>query len=46
MLKKKLFAVAMYVLACFTVLSACASTAKEETEQRRKRKKKRVRKIL
>ena len=38
MLKKKLFAVAMYVLACFTVLSACASTAKEETEQSSEKK--------
>ena len=38
MLKKKLFAVAMYVLACFTVLSAYASTAKEETEQSSEKK--------
>ena len=33
MLKKKLFAVVMYVLACCTVLSACTSTTKKETEQ-------------
>ena len=38
MLKKKIFAVIMYVLACFTVLSACASTAKEETEQSSEKK--------
>ena len=38
MIKKKVFAVIMYVLACFTVLSACASTAKEETEQSSEKK--------
>ena len=38
MLKKKIFAVVMYVLACFTVLSACVSTAKEETEQSSEKK--------
>ena len=38
MLKKKLFAVLMYVLACCTVLSACTSTTKEETEQSSEKK--------
>ena len=33
MIRKKLFAVLIYVLACCTVLSACISTTKEETEQ-------------
>lgn len=38
MIKKKLFAVLMYVLACCTVLSACTSTTKEETEQSSEKK--------
>lgn len=38
MLKKKLFAVLMYVLACCTVLSACTSTTKKETEQSSEKK--------
>ena len=38
MLKKKLFAVVMYVLVCCTVLSACTSTTKEETEQSSEKK--------
>ena len=33
MIKKKVFAVIMYVLACCTVLSACTFATKEETEQ-------------
>ena len=38
MIKKKLFAVLMYVLACCTVLSACTSTTKKETEQSSEKK--------
>ena len=38
MIRKKLFAVLIYVLACCTVLSACISTTKEETEQSSEKK--------
>ena len=38
MIKKKLFAVLIYMLTCFAVLSACASTTKEETEQSSEKK--------
>jgi len=38
MLKKKIFAVIMYVLACCTVLSACTFATKEETEQSSEKK--------
>ena len=38
MIRKKLFAVLMYVLACCTVLSACTPTTKEETEQSSEKK--------
>ena len=38
MIRKKLFAALMYVLACCTVLSACTSTTKEETEQSSEKK--------
>ena len=38
MVRKKLFAVLMYILACCTVLSACTSTTKEETEQSSEKK--------
>ena len=38
MIKKKVFAVIMYVLACCTVLSACTFATKEETEQSSEKK--------
>ncbi len=38
MIRKKLFAVLMYVLACCTVLSACTFATKEETEQSSEKK--------
>ena len=38
MIKKKVFAVIMYVLACCTVLSACTFATKEETDQSSEKK--------
>ena len=38
MIKKKVFAVIMYVLTCCTVLSACTFATKEETEQSSEKK--------
>ena len=46
MIKKKVFAVIMYVLACCTVLSACTFATKEETEQSSEKKAKKKPKIL